>query len=73
MKLLTRIFLLVCMLGALAISAFGQDIIIGGVASLTGSEATFDVNSSNGIELAKQEINNAGGLLGGGFGVALSG
>ena len=73
MKAVTRIFLLVCVLGALAISAFDQNIIIGEVSSLTGSEATSGINSSNGIELVKQEINNAGGLLSGRFGVALSG
>jgi hypothetical protein len=60
-------------LGALAISAFGQDIISSEVTSLTGSEATFDGNSRNGIELAKPEINNAGDFLGGRFGVAPSG
>ena len=38
---------------------------MGEFASLTGSEATFGVSSSNGVELAKEEINNAGGLLGG--------
>src|SRR5438128_11303144 len=42
-----------------------QDIVIGEFASLTGSEATFGINSSNGVELAKEEINNAGGMLGG--------
>src|SRR5207248_2865506 len=42
----------------------GQDIVVGEFASLTGSEATFGINSSNGVELAKEEINNAGGVLG---------
>jgi branched-chain amino acid transport system substrate-binding protein len=45
--------------------ARAQDVVIGEFASLTGSEATFGVNSSNGVELAKEEINNAGGVLGG--------
>ena len=45
--------------------ASGQDIVIGEFASLTGSEATFGVNSSNGVQLAVDEINNGGGLLGG--------
>ena len=63
----TRIFLLVCVLGALAIRAFGQNIAIGEFASLTGSEATFGINSRNGIELAKHEINNAGSLFGESF------
>ena len=41
-----------------------QDIVVGEFASLTGSEATFGINSSNGVELAKEEVNNAGGVLG---------
>jgi branched-chain amino acid transport system substrate-binding protein len=48
-----------------AVSAHAQDVPIGEFASLTGSEATFGINSSNGIELAKEEINNAGGVLDG--------
>ena len=51
--------------GLLALPANAQDIVVGEFASLTGSEATFGINSSNGVELAKEEINNAGGLLGG--------
>jgi len=51
--------------GLLVLPASAQDIVVGEFASLTGSEATFGVNSSNGVELAKEEINNAGGLLGG--------
>src|SRR6266403_2215417 len=51
--------------GPLVLPASAQDIVVGEFASLTGSEATFGVNSSNGVELAKEEINNAGGLLGG--------
>ena len=51
--------------GFLALSVSAQEIVVGEFASLTGSEATFGVNSSNGVELAKDEINNAGGLLGG--------
>lgn len=37
---------------------------IGQFASLTGSEATFGISSDNGIKLAVEEINNAGGVLG---------
>src|SRR5467141_5373194 len=51
--------------GLLALPANAQDIVVGEFASLTGSEATFGINSSNGVELAKEEINNAGGVLGG--------
>ncbi len=56
----------------LALAALGvgpslraQDIVVGEFASLTGSEATFGVNSNNGVQLAVDEINAAGGLLGG--------
>jgi len=52
-------------LAGLVTPVSGQDILIGEFASLTGSEATFGVNSSNGVQLAVDEINNAGGLLGG--------
>ena len=51
--------------GLLALPTNAQDIVVGEFASLTGSEATFGINSSNGVELAKEEINNGGGLLGG--------
>ncbi len=45
--------------------ASAQDIPVGEYASLTGSEATFGINSNNGVQLAVEEINKAGGLLGG--------
>ena len=66
MKAFTRFSLsLICAGLGFTASAFAQDIVIGEFASLTGSEATFGINSSNGVELAKEEINNAGGVLGG--------
>src|SRR5438034_8046493 len=68
MKQLTRYILapfLFAIAGIFAAAASAQEIVVGEFASLTGSEATFGVNSSNGVELAKEEINNAGGLLGG--------
>src|SRR3954471_20028740 len=40
------------------------DILIGHFASMTGDTATFGVSSDEGIQLAKDEINNAGGVLG---------
>src|SRR5438046_10495439 len=51
--------------GLLPFSANAQDIVVGEFASLTGVEATVGVSSRNCVELAKEEINNAGGLLGG--------
>jgi branched-chain amino acid transport system substrate-binding protein len=68
MNPLTRyivVLFLFATVGLLAVPANAQDIVVGEFASLTGSEATFGINSSNGVELAKEEINNAGGLLGG--------
>ena len=46
-------------------SGRAEDIPVGEFASLTGSEATFGINSNNGVQLAVEEINKAGGLLGG--------
>ena len=39
-------------------------ILVGHVASLTGSEATFGVSTDNGIKLAFDELNKAGGVKG---------
>ncbi len=59
------IFIVPILAAVVAISPLrAQDIVVGEFASLTGSEATFGINSSNGVELAKEEINNAGGVLG---------
>lgn len=41
-----------------------DEILIGEYASLTGSEATFGQSSHNGLELAVEEVNNSGGVLG---------
>jgi branched-chain amino acid transport system substrate-binding protein len=43
----------------------GGDIVIGMYGSLTGDGASFGISSKEGHELAIEEINNAGGLLGG--------
>ena len=53
-------------LGALTLTPLlpAQDIPVGEYASLTGSEATFGINSDNGVQLAAEEINKAGGVLG---------
>ncbi len=42
----------------------GDEILIGEFGSLTGSEATFGISSTNGLKLAVEEMNNSGGLLG---------
>jgi len=61
----SKLVLLAALSFVMAASTRGQDIVVGEFASLTGSEATFGINSSNGVELAKEEINSGGGLLGG--------
>ncbi len=54
-------------LGAVGVARAGAEaepILIGHYASMTGSEATFGVSTDNGIKLAIEEINAAGGLNG---------
>ncbi len=41
----------------------GDEILIGEFGSLSGSEATFGISSTNGLKLAVEEMNNSGGLL----------
>lgn len=49
---------------AAAVPLRAQEIVVGQYASLTGSEATFGINSSNGVALALEEVNKTG-VLGG--------
>ena len=49
MNSLTRFFLIVCSVAGLAIPAVAQDGGGGEFASLTGSEATFGINSSKAL------------------------
>jgi branched-chain amino acid transport system substrate-binding protein len=42
----------------------GDTILLGQVASLTGSEATFGISARNGIALGVKEVNAAGGVMG---------
>jgi branched-chain amino acid transport system substrate-binding protein len=41
-----------------------NEIVIGEYGSLTGSTATFGISSKNGIDMAIEEVNAAGGVLG---------
>jgi len=41
----------------------GDKLLIGEFGSLTGTEATFGISSSNGLKLAMEEVNKSGGLL----------
>lgn len=51
-------------LKANATDAGNNEILIGEYASLTGDKATFGVSYTNGFQMAVDEINQAGGLLG---------
>ena len=45
-------------------SKAADEIVIGEVGSITGSEATFGISTRDGIELAVKQVNASGGLLG---------
>src|SRR5215467_4083990 len=58
-------FLAFCAVLAVAGSAFSQDTIkIGEFGSLTGDNASFGTSQNNGVQMAVQEINDSGGVLG---------
>lgn len=48
-----------------ALAAAGEPVRIGAIAPMTGSLATYGESTTNGIKLAIEEINAAGGVLGG--------
>src|SRR6266446_6662526 len=60
----SALFVFFCAIALAAPSRAQNSIVIGEFASLTGTEATFGINSSNGIQLAREDIARAGGLLG---------
>jgi branched-chain amino acid transport system substrate-binding protein len=60
-----------CLLGGMALMSCAgatdqesNEIVIGEYGSLTGTTATFGISSKNGIDMAIEEVNRAGGLLG---------
>jgi len=54
-----------CLLLGLCVPAFSQDTIkIGEFGSLTGDNASYGVSQNQGIQMAVEEINNSGGVLG---------
>ncbi|HWY92839.1 MAG TPA: ABC transporter substrate-binding protein [Chthoniobacterales bacterium] len=58
-------FLAFCAVLAVADSAFAQETIkIGEFGSLTGDNASFGTSQNNGVQMAVEEINAAGGVLG---------
>lgn len=50
--------------GSAAQSASSNEILVGEFGSFTGSEATFGISTSNGIKMALEEVNKAGGVKG---------
>lgn len=50
--------------GGCSKSADSSEIVLGHYGSMTGSEATFGISTDNGIKLAIEEINEAGGING---------
>jgi branched-chain amino acid transport system substrate-binding protein len=64
--LCTVLFLSACGNGTedTAPAAAADEIVIGEYGSLTGSTATFGISTKNGIDMAVDEINAAGGVLG---------
>jgi branched-chain amino acid transport system substrate-binding protein len=66
------LLLLLCLAGVLALASCSgastdsnsSEILIGEFGSLTGTTATFGISTKNGIDMAVDEINKAGGLLG---------
>ena len=63
--------LVLCLLSTIALSACSAaqpgeptEILIGEYGSLTGTTATFGISTRNGIDMAVDEVNKAGGLLG---------
>src|SRR5437667_3749936 len=66
---------LLCLFSAISLSALSActgaktdsgsaEIVIGEFGSLTGTTATFGISTKNGIDMAVDEINKTGGLLG---------
>lgn len=60
----SKFWLSLLLLSFASCSSSNNDILIGEFGSLTGGTATFGQSTHNGIMLATDEVNNAGGLLG---------
>src|SRR5262245_18825051 len=60
--LLSALALVAC--GSAQEAASSNEIVIGEFGSLTGTAATFGISTKHGIEIAVDQVNKAGGLLG---------
>jgi branched-chain amino acid transport system substrate-binding protein len=58
------LFILFCVLISISCKKQESEIVIGEYGSLTGTTATFGISTRNGIDLAIDEVNQGGGLLG---------
>src|SRR5919106_379805 len=58
------LFIFCCVLISISCKKQESEIVIGEYGSLTGTTATFGISTRNGIDLAIDEVNQAGGLLG---------
>jgi branched-chain amino acid transport system substrate-binding protein len=70
-RLLSYAFILLSLIAFVSCNKQGNgpkqestEIVIGEFGSLTGTTATFGISTRNGIDLAIEEVNNAGGILG---------
>src|SRR4026209_2096988 len=62
-------FLFLCLCSVMALTSCGNtpaanEIVIGEYGSLTGKDATFGISTQNGVAMAVDAVNKAGGLLG---------
>ncbi len=63
--MIIKSLLLTCLVVLVGCQNSGSDkIVIGNFGSMTGAEATFGISTRDGIVLAVEEYNKAGGLLG---------
>ena len=63
--MMRAILLTICLATGISIPAFSQDTIkVGEFGSLTGDNASFGTSQNNGVQMAVQEINDSGGVLG---------
>jgi len=63
--MMRAILLTICLAADISIPAFSQDTIrVGEFGSLTGDNASFGTSQNNGVQMAVQEINDSGGVLG---------
>src|SRR5688572_30964503 len=70
-RLLSCLIVIFCLVAVLSCQRGGNtpqqeanEIVIGEFGSLTGTTATFGISTRNGIDLAIDEVNAAGGILG---------